>query len=61
MREFLAHARLQQADEQWQATYGTRAGVEGTIHQAVAVTGMRRARHLGTGGRVVRPARLTRR
>ncbi|WP_442816122.1 transposase [Streptomyces sp. NBC_01233] len=27
--------------------YPTRAGVEGTIHQAVAVTGMRRARYRG--------------
>ncbi|MDQ0681852.1 hypothetical protein QFZ56_000815 [Streptomyces achromogenes] len=43
----LDHARLQQGDEQWRAKYGTRAGIEGTIHQAVAVTGMRRARYLG--------------
>ncbi|MFE2490052.1 transposase [Streptomyces mirabilis] len=40
-------ARLQQSDDQWRAKYGTRAGIEGTIHQAVAVTGMRRARYLG--------------
>ncbi|MFD7940146.1 transposase [Streptomyces sp. NPDC059755] len=43
----LDHASLQQGDEQWRAKYGTLAGIEGTIHQAVAVTGMRRARYLG--------------
>nr|WP_237307843.1 transposase [Streptomyces alboflavus] len=47
LQEVLDHARLQQDDEQWRARYGTRAGIEGTIHQAVAVTGMRRARYLG--------------
>ncbi|MFI5682956.1 transposase [Streptomyces sp. NPDC051636] len=47
LQEVLDHARLQQGDEQWRAKYGTRAGIEGTIHQAVAVTGMRRARYLG--------------
>ena len=31
----------------WQARYARRAGVEGTIRQAVAVTGMRRARYRG--------------
>ncbi|WP_259333681.1 hypothetical protein [Streptomyces umbrinus] len=35
------------ADEQWRARYAARAGVEGTIHQAVAVTGMRRALYRG--------------
>ncbi|MER6161610.1 transposase [Streptomyces sp. NPDC001868] len=40
-------ALAEEGDEQWQAKYGTRAGIEGTIHQAVAVTGMRRARYLG--------------
>ncbi|MFI6724172.1 transposase [Streptomyces atratus] len=34
------------ASEQWRTKYGTR-GIEGTIHQAVAVTGMRRARYRG--------------
>ncbi|MGW1403670.1 transposase [Streptomyces sp. NPDC002405] len=47
LQEILDHARLQQGDEQWRAKYGTRPGVEGTIHQAVAVTGIRRARYLG--------------
>ncbi|WP_216827219.1 transposase [Streptomyces sp. SAI-097] len=46
-QEVLDHARLQQGDEQWRAKYGTRAGIEGTIHQAVAVTRKRRARYLG--------------
>ncbi|OEJ22728.1 hypothetical protein AR457_36210 [Streptomyces agglomeratus] len=47
LQEVLDHARLQQSDEQWRAKYGKRAGIEGTIHQAVAVTGIRRARYLG--------------
>ncbi|WP_455681056.1 transposase [Streptomyces mirabilis] len=47
VQEVLDHARLQQGDEQWRAKYAIRAGIEGTIHQAVAVTGMRRARYLG--------------
>ncbi len=47
LQEALDHARVQQADEQWRAKYATRAGIEGTIHQAVAVTGIRRARYRG--------------
>ncbi|WP_371214386.1 IS1182 family transposase [Streptomyces sp. AD55] len=47
LQEALDDARAQQSNEQWRAKYGTRAGVEGTIHQAVAVTGMRRARYRG--------------
>ncbi|WP_431987092.1 transposase [Streptomyces griseoflavus] len=47
VQEVLDHARLQHGDEQWRAKSRTRAGVEGTIHQAVAVTGIRRARYLG--------------
>lgn len=46
-QEALDHARAQQTDEQWRAKYAARAGVQGTIHQAVAVTGMRRARYRG--------------
>ncbi|MFE2165466.1 transposase [Streptomyces sp. NPDC059447] len=46
-QEVFDHARLQQDDEQRRAKYGTRAGIEATIHQAVAVTGMRHARYLG--------------
>jgi IS5 family transposase len=40
-------ARATQKTENWQARYALRAGVEGTIRQAVAVTGMRRARYRG--------------
>nr|WP_171110877.1 transposase [Streptomyces sp. N502] len=59
LQEVLDHARLQQGDELWRAKYGTRAGIEGTIRQAVAVTGMRRARYLGlqktpSGARLLR-------
>ena len=40
-------ARATQDTPSWQARYARRAGVEGTIRQAVAVTGMRRARYRG--------------
>lgn len=40
-------ARATQNTPDWQARYATRAGVEGTIRQAVAVTGTRRARYRG--------------
>jgi hypothetical protein len=40
-------ARAAQDTAQWQADYARRAGVEGTIRQAVAVTGIRRARYRG--------------
>ncbi len=40
-------ARATQDTPDWQARYATRAGVEGTIRQAVAVTGTRRARYRG--------------
>jgi len=40
-------ARATQNTKDWQARYGIRAGVEGTIRQGVAVTGMRRARYRG--------------
>ncbi|WP_420902993.1 transposase [Streptomyces hirsutus] len=46
-QEALDQARAEQTSEQWRTKYGTRAGIEGTIHQAVAVTGMRRARYRG--------------
>ncbi|PWJ48126.1 Transposase DDE domain-containing protein [Quadrisphaera granulorum] len=39
--------RAAQASRHWQHRYATRAGVEGTIKQAVAVTGIRRARYRG--------------
>jgi hypothetical protein len=40
-------ARALQDTKSWQATYALRAGVEGTIHQAIAVTGIRQARYRG--------------
>ncbi|WWR51422.1 transposase [Streptomyces sp. SCSIO 30461] len=38
-----------QQDQTWQAKYALRAGVEGTIRQATAVTGNRRTRYRGLG------------
>ncbi len=40
-------ARTAQDTQDFQARYALRAGVEGTIHQGVAVTGIRRARYRG--------------
>lgn len=40
-------ARASQDTKDWQTRYAVRAGVEGTIRQAVAVTGTRRARYHG--------------
>jgi Transposase DDE domain len=40
-------ARTEQNTTGWQARYAIRAGIEGTIHQAVTVTGTRRARYRG--------------
>jgi hypothetical protein len=40
-------ARAAQDTTSWQATYALRAGVEGTIHQAVAVCDIRHARYRG--------------
>lgn len=40
-------ARALQDTAPWQATYALRAGVEGTIHQAVAITDIRHARYRG--------------
>jgi hypothetical protein len=36
-------------DNAWKHTYRARAGIEGTIHQATAVTGIRQARYTGLG------------
>jgi hypothetical protein len=52
LRPRAIHAVVEQArDEQetdaWKQRYAVRAGVEGTIHQAVAVTGLRRCRYTG--------------
>jgi hypothetical protein len=47
VQQALDHARAEQETKQWQADYALRAGVEGTINQAVAATGVRRSRHRG--------------
>jgi transposase len=39
--------RTEQTTDDWKQRYATRAGVEGTIHQAVATTGVRRCRYTG--------------
>jgi hypothetical protein len=47
VQQVLDSARAEQDTKPWQATYALRAGVEGTISQAVAVTGIRHARYKG--------------
>jgi hypothetical protein len=40
-------ARAEQATSDWKQRYTIRAGVEGAIHQVVAVTGVHRSRYVG--------------
>ncbi|MBF8194149.1 transposase [Nonomuraea sp. K274] len=40
-------ARAEQATPAWHDQYAIRCGIEATIHQAVTVTGLRRARYRG--------------
>jgi IS5 family transposase len=47
LHEALQSARAEQATDEWRARYRIRAGIEGTISQAVTVTGIRRARYTG--------------
>ncbi|WP_161981780.1 transposase [Streptomyces sp. TM32] len=47
LTEALRTVRAEQAGQDPQADYALRAGVEGTVHQALAVTGSRRARYRG--------------
>ena len=47
IHEALTAARAEQADQPWKDRYQIRAGVEGTIRQVTAVTGIRTARYLG--------------
>jgi hypothetical protein len=47
IHEILEQARAAQTTERWKQRYAIRAGVEGTIHQATATTGLRRSRYLG--------------
>lgn len=45
--EALQEVRRNQETEAWRERYGKRAGVEGTVSQAVRVFGLRRCRYLG--------------
>lgn len=45
LEQALQAARAEQTSRQWQDRYKIRAGVEGAIRQAIAVTGLRRARY----------------
>jgi transposase len=47
LHETLQTGRAEQDTTHWQARYAIRAGVEGTMHQAIAVTGTRHARYKG--------------
>jgi len=47
IHETVEQARAEQNTDAWKQRYATRAGVEGTIHQSVAVTGVRRYRYTG--------------
>jgi len=47
LHETLQANRAEQHTTAWQARYAIRAGVEGTMHQAIAVTGTRNARYKG--------------
>ncbi|WNZ14729.1 IS1182 family transposase [Streptomyces sp. 11x1] len=43
----LERVRAEQSTDEWKDRYAARAGVEGTIHQAVATAGVRRTRYVG--------------
>ncbi|WP_433382203.1 transposase [Streptosporangium sp. CA-115845] len=47
IRQALDTARTEQAGTDWRDRYKLRAGVEGTVGQAVAACGIRRARYRG--------------
>jgi transposase len=47
IHEAVAAARAAEGTQDWKDRYKARAGVEGTMHQASHVTGIRRARYLG--------------
>lgn len=47
--EALRAARAEQQTDAWKLRYNVRAGIEGTIHQAVSATGVRRSRYRGQG------------
>ncbi|MEU4645855.1 transposase, partial [Micromonospora sp. NPDC023814] len=47
LHEALARNRAQQDSKDWQHTHALRAGVDGTISQAIAITSIRHARYRG--------------
>ncbi|MEV1070255.1 IS1182 family transposase [Streptomyces sp. NPDC050263] len=47
LHESLARARAEQKTDTWKNKYALRAGVEGTINQALDITGIRQARYRG--------------
>ncbi|MCX5233244.1 IS1182 family transposase [Streptomyces sp. NBC_00233] len=47
LHETLARARAEQKTDTWKNKYALRSGVEGTINQALDITGIRRARYRG--------------
>jgi len=47
VHQAVAAARAEQATQPWKTRYAIRAGIEGTVHQATHVTGIRHARYLG--------------
>jgi len=47
LHENLARARAEQKTDTWKNKYALRAGVEGTINQALDITGIRQARYRG--------------
>ncbi|MGW6413369.1 transposase [Streptomyces vinaceus] len=47
LHENLARARAGQKTDTWKNKYALRAGVEGTVNQALHITGIRRARYRG--------------
>ncbi|RXS65043.1 hypothetical protein EST92_30225 [Streptomyces sp. TM32] len=47
LHENLARACAEQKTDTWKNKYALRAGVEGTINQALDITGLRRARYRG--------------
>jgi hypothetical protein len=47
LHETLQNARAEQTTDDWKARYRARAGIEGTISQAVTIAGGRRARYTG--------------
>ena len=47
IHEMVEQARAAQTTEEWKQRYAIRAGIEATIHQATATTGIRRSRYHG--------------